>query len=162
MEAIFETKSRKNQDWDTLHFFNYRAEAKTEKAVLEAYLSQFWAKNKYWTVWDIMSVESVEFTAQAIMSLESMQKIREESLAIEKPKLVTTELGIKTLIVSGDTDDVQSRPMKVEELRMAIYKHRLIEAIEKDIQNLPEMRSRLQAIRKIEQAEKAANAGISI
>ena len=159
---IFETKEHSEQDYDSLHFFDFRAIAEGEKRILEAFLSPFWRRDKYFPVWESMSVDSVVETAQAILSLESIQQMEQESLAIEKPKAIADELGVTTIIISGNSKKAMGKRMNKEELRGAIYKYHLIEAIEGAIKDLPVMRDKLQKIYTFERAEKMANAGIAV
>ena len=159
---IFETKEHSEQDYDTLHFFDFRAIAEGEKRILEAFSSIFWRRDKYFPVCESMSVDAVVETAQAILPLEAIQDMERESLAIEKPKTIADELGLTTIAIGGNTKKAMGRPMNKEELRGTIYKHHLIEAIEGAIQDLPVMRDKLQKIYTFERAEKMANAGISV
>ena len=160
---IFETKERSEQDYDTLRFFKFIAKAEGEKRILEAFLSPFLRdKNKYYPVWEMMSVDDVVLTAQAIIPMEDITRMERETLEIEKPKVIADELGITTVIVSGNTEKAMGRPMKIEELRRAIYKHHLIKTIEGAVTDLPVMRDKLQKIYTFERAEKMANAGIAV
>ena len=159
---IFETKERSEQDYDSLHFFKFRAKTEGEKEVLEAFLSKFWRMDKYFPVWESMSVDDVVKDAQAMIPLEAIQQMEQESLAIEKPKAIADELGITTIIISGNSNQEMGKRMNKEELRGAIYKHHLIEAIEGAIKDLPVMRDKLQKIYKFENELKVAGAGMSI
>lgn len=169
MRARFLTTEREKQTYDTLFFDTHGrkgggigiAEATSEKRILEAFVSPFWKRDKYFIFWEGMDLDDVIFTAQALIDFNVLEEYEYKLEKIEKPKIKAKEMGLKTNIMTEAEDGNTSKPMNKEELLELIHYEWLKDAIIEAVKNKRIIRKKLYEIINVEKAERIAAAGVS-
>lgn len=153
----FKTDAGEVHTFDSLHFNNYFANAKTEKQILEALDSPFLSKGKYTIEWDFMTVDDYIHMATILLNIKEVGNVIEPIDKIEKYKIACKEAGLTSNITWKEEGVSRTRPKTKQEMRDELVIKELRIKIEDYMKTKKyEIHARILTLKKVEKAERVA------